>query len=188
MHPILKNRRSPVLFSDKKIAKEDILGIFEAARWSPSSSNQQPWRYIIAPKDKPEDFQRLFNCLTAGNKLWVKNVPLLCISIAEVISDYNYKENRYAFHDVGLSTSFLIFQAMSLGIYVHVMGGFNPDMAVESLNIPERFSPVAMIAMGYPADSPEGFPAELITKEKRKRVRKEIPEILFNGLWGNNFE
>ncbi len=188
IHPILQKRRSPVLFSEKKLNRNDIQSIFEAARWSPSSSNQQPWRYIAALKENSDDFQRLFNCLTEGNKLWVKNVPFLCLSVAEVVSDYNFKENRYAWHDVGLSTACIIFQSMSLGIYAHVMGGFNAEMAAETLQIPDRFKPVAMFALGYPAESITGFPQELIAKENKTRTRKEISDILYVGMWGRKFD
>ena len=186
LNKILKERRSPVLFSDELIDENDLRSIFEAARWAPSSNNQQPWRFIVAAKDDSEEFERLFNCLNENNKIWVKKVPVLCLTIQETISDYNYKENKYAKHDVGLSTACMIFQAMSLGIFAHIMGGYNSDMAIRMLSIPERFSPVAMIAFGYPAKSKSGFDSVLIEKESRPRKRKSISEIVYHGKWGVN--
>jgi nitroreductase len=79
----------------------------------------------------------------------------------------------------------LIFQGMSLGIYVHIMGGFDSQLARSKLKIPERFDPVAMFALGYPAKSTEGFEKELVERELRPRKRKDINEILYIGKWGN---
>ena len=81
----------------------------------------------------------------------------------------------------------LIFQAMSMGIYVHIMGGFDPELAIKILSIPERFEPVAMFALGYPAESTKGYPQKLIDKEKKERIRKDIREIMFYGIWKGEF-
>jgi nitroreductase len=187
IHSLISNRRSPVLFSSRKITGADLLSLFDAARWAPSSRNQQPWRYIIASSKTPEEYLRLLKCLTEENKKWAHIAPVLGISIAERISDYDNKLNIYARHDVGLSTATLILQAMSIGIYVHIMGGFDPEMAIDSLSIPARFEPVAMFALGYPAEATEGFPQELIDHEKKERTRKNIGEILFYGKWEVKF-
>ncbi len=184
MHPLIRNRRSPVIFSGKSIPREDLLSLFDAARWAPSSNNQQPWRYIIAARETPEGHSGLLKCLSQGNRRWAKFAPVIGISIAETISDYNNKPNTFARHDVGLSMATLIFQAMSKGIYVHIMGGFEPEMAIESFSIPERFEPVTMFALGYPAENVRMFPQELIKREKKERVRKNVEEILFYGRWG----
>lgn len=188
MHPLIRNRRSPVIFSDKNMPGEDILSLFDAARWAPSSNNQQPWRYIIATRETPEEYSGLMKCLRKGNRKWAKFAPVIGISIAETISDFNNKPNTFARHDVGLSMATLIFQAMSKGIYVHIMGGFEPETAIDSLSIPGRFEPVAMFALGYPAETTEGFPQELIEREKKERTRKGIEEILFYGKWGGIFK
>jgi nitroreductase len=187
IHPFISNRRSPVLFSDKSIAGEDLLTLFDAARWAPSSRNQQPWRYVISKRETPEEHSRLLKCLAEGNKIWAEFAPVLGVSISESISGYKNKQNIYAWHDVGLSMATLIFQAMSIGIYVHIMGGFDSEMARRTLNIPERFEPVAMFALGYPAESTKGFSQELIDREKKERKRKNIEEFLFYGRWGGEF-
>ncbi|MBN2212897.1 MAG: nitroreductase family protein [Bacteroidales bacterium] len=187
IHPLISKRRSPVLFSGRSISREDLIDIFEAARWAPSSNNQQPWRYIIATRETPDEHSGLLSCLSEGNILWAKFAPVLGISIAESISTYKNRKNRFARHDVGLSMAFLIIQAMSSGIYTHVMGGFDPELAIESLSIPERFEPVAMFALGYPAENVMEFPRDLIDREKKERSRKNISEILYYGKWQRSY-
>jgi len=187
IHTLIRTRRSPVLFSKKSISAEDLTDMFDAARWAPSSRNQQPWRYIVAARETPGEYSGLLSCLADGNRLWAKFAPVLGISIAESISGYKNRENIFARHDVGLSMATLIFQAMSAGIYIHVMGGFDPVLARKKLLIPDRFEPVAMFAAGYPAETTQGYPQELIDREQKERVRKNIGEILFYGKWDGNW-
>ncbi len=186
LHQFIEKRRSPVLFSQQLIGKDKLISLFEAARWAPSSYNIQPWRYIVSSKEYPEDFNRLYECLAEGNKEWTKNVPVLGLSIAETTSEYKFRTNKYAMHDVGLSMANLIFQGMSMGIYVHIMGGFDKELSREKLQIPGRFDPVAMFALGYPAKSTDNFSKELVKRENQRRRRKNINEFLFYGKWENN--
>jgi nitroreductase len=185
VHEYIKTRRSPVIFSDKPVEDSKLESLFEAARWAPSSYNQQPWRFIVTVKNNKEFYKRLFDCLSPANKLWAKNVPILILSIAESISGYNHKMNKYAFHDTGMAVCNLLFQATSLGLYVHQMGGYDNNKARKVLNIPDGFDPVAVIAVGYLAQSYDGFPAELIEREKSARVRKPLRDIVFYGTWEN---
>jgi len=184
IHELIKKRRSPVIFSDRPIEDEKLGLIFEAARWAPSSHNQQPWRFIITKKEDEDAFARLFNCLSPANRIWTKNVPVLALSIAETISGYNNKMNKYALHDVGLAVSNLIFQATALGLFVHQMGGYDNEKARNNLNIPHGFDPVAAIAIGYIASSYEGFPEELVKREKAARTRNPLSETVYDGVWG----
>lgn len=188
IHSIIKTRRSPVLFSNRTISREDLIDLFEAARWAPSSRNQQPWRYIIATKETPEEYSGLLSCLAEGNRLWAKFAPVLGISIAESVSEYKNRKNIYARHDVGLSMATLIFQAMSVDIHIHIMGGFDSEMARKNLSIPGRFEPVAMFAAGYPAENTSEYPQELIDREQEERVRKNVEDILFYGKWNGGFQ
>jgi nitroreductase len=186
IHELIKKRRSPVIFSDRPVEDEKLELIFEAARWAPSSNNQQPWRFIVTKKEDSNAFNRLFECLTPANQLWVKNVPVLALSIAETISGYNNKVNKYAFHDVGLAVGNLLLQATALGLYVHQMGGYDKEKARNNLGIPGGYDPVAAIAIGYIASSYEGFPEELVKKEKSPRKRRPLNESVYYGKWGNS--
>lgn len=187
INKLIKDRRSPVIFSGRPVEKEKLESMFEAARWAPSSHNQQPWRFIIAKKEDETDFNRLFDCLSPGNQLWVRTVPVLILSIAETISSYNQKVNKYAFHDVGLAVGNLLLQAAYMGLFVHQMGGYDNEKARNNLKIPHGYDPVAMIAVGYPAESYEGFPRELVEREKALRKRNPLSETVYGNIWGKSY-
>jgi nitroreductase len=179
---LLKKRRSIVSFSREMPTEEDLMLLFDAARWAPSSRNAQPWRFIYTTRDKTEDYDRFFDLLYEGNKFWAHSAPILALSVAEVISDYKNKPNRFAFHDLGMAVGNLLTQATSMGLYVHQMGGYDVDRARTSFDIPERFEPGAMMAIGYPGEI-DNLPMELKRRELQKRTRKNINEFVYNGSW-----
>jgi nitroreductase len=181
IHKDIINRKSIVAFSDKDINQDDLELLFEAAKWAPSSRNQQPWRFIYARKNMKE-YEVLFDLLNDTNKLWAGNAPVLVLSIAETISSYKQRPNYYAFHDLGLAMGNFLLQATSLGIYVHQMGGFDKDRAKSDLNLPDGFEPGAMIAIGYPGDV-ENIPEEVRHKDSAERKRKKLDEFVFKGKW-----
>jgi len=179
---MILNRRSTVAFSSKPIEQEKITDLFEAARLAPSSSNIQPWRFIYATQEDKEQFQVLFDCLAPGNQRWAKNAYMLVLSVAEQSYEYKdvYQSNKYAFHDVGISMGMLMVEAAYLGLVTHPMGGYDPEKARKDLDIPEMFTPVAMIAVGYPGTT-DDLPEDLIKREKSERKRKSLDEIVFRG-------
>jgi nitroreductase len=179
---LILNRRSTVAFSSKPIEQEKIKDLFEAARLAPSSSNIQPWRFIYATQDDKEQFQLLFDCLAPGNQRWVKNAYMLVLSVTEESYKYKdvYQSNKYAWHDVGTSMGMLMVEAVYQGLVTHAMGGFNHEQARLKLDIPELFSPVAMIAVGYPGTT-DGLSEDLIQREKSERKRKSFDEVVFRG-------
>ena len=80
VHDLIAARWSPYAFSDRPVAKEDLLSLFEAARWAPSSYNEQPWSYLLATKDEPREFERMLSCLVEGNQVWAKAAPVLALA------------------------------------------------------------------------------------------------------------
>ncbi|MFW5821641.1 MAG: nitroreductase family protein [Bacteroidota bacterium] len=184
---LIKKRKSIVSFSPEIPTQEEIALLFDAARWAPSSRNAQPWRFIYATRKYGEEYDRFFNLLYEGNQLWAHSAPVLALSVAEVISEYKSKPNRYAFHDLGMAVGNLLTQATSMGIYVHQMGGFDVEGARKAFNIPERFEPGAMIAIGYPGEI-DHLPMELKRRELQKRTRKEVDEIVFRGTWNGSLD
>ncbi len=126
--PELQQRWSPVIFSGKPIPAELLDRLFEAARWAPSSSNEQPWSFVTATAAEPELFARLAGCLHAGNA-WAKQAPVLALSVARSMLAGTTKPNRYAFHDTGMAVGGLLAQATAEGLFVHQMGGFDVDKA-----------------------------------------------------------
>ena len=183
VHLAVKKRKSIVSFSGQEIEDEDLRLLFEAARWAPSSYNQQPWRFIIAKKEEREEFQTFVDLLSEGNRSWAPSAPVLVLSLAEVVNEYNNKINRFAFHDLGIAVGNLLFQATSMGLGVHLMGGYDVEKAKTVLNIPDNFEPAAMMAIGYQGEI-DHLPVELKRRELAKRTRKEVDEIVYTAKWG----
>jgi nitroreductase len=183
LHDYISHRKSTVLFSPEPIYGDVINELFEAARWAPSSMNAQPWRFVYALKKDPW-FDTMLACLDAKNQEWAKNAPMLMLTCAEVIFEHNNRENIYAWHDTGMAYANFVFQATSLGLSVHPMGGFNRELAREAVQLPANIAPVAMVAIGYKSDSTD-FAPHLMNKENRQRVRKPLVEIVFQGRFGN---
>lgn len=182
LNPLIEKRRSTVSFSNKPVEGQKIHLLFEAARWAPSSFNEQPWRFIYGVKDEENSFQKLFDCLMEGNKQWVKNAPLIVLSLAKQAFDLDGRPNSYALHDVGLASENLMIQAVQMGLMVHPMGGFDKKKAIADLSIPDGFEPVAMIAVGYPGDVND-LSDDLRKREQSERVRKAQDEFVFRGQW-----
>jgi len=178
----IKIRRSPVSFSNELIPEADMNLLFEAARWAPSSYNQQPWRFIFATREDNDAYQRLFELLVPANQEWAVSAPVLMLSVAEIIPENRSKENRFAFHDLGMAVGNLLIQATSMGIYVHQMGGYDVEKARKDMLIPDRYEPAAMFALGYPGEV-DSLPMELKRRELAKRTRNEISTFAFKNSW-----
>ena len=180
---ILRRRWSPRAFSDQTVAPEKLLSLFEAARWAPSSFNEQPWYFVVATKEKPEDHASLLSCLVEGNQRWARQAPVLMVSVAKLNFDKTGKPNRHAFHDVGLAVENMIVQATALGLFVHQMAGFSPEKVREIYGVPAGFEPVAAIAIGYGLAQDELLEASR-EYELAARSRKPVNSFVFEGRWG----
>ena len=183
IHDLLRRRWSPRAFSDRRVDPAIMRSLLEAARWAPSSYNEQPWSFIVATKDDPVEFGRLLSCLVEGNIQWAQHAPVLMVSVARLSFEDDGKPNRHAFHDVGLAVANLIVQATALGLVVHQMAGIFPDKIRELYGIPEGYEAVAGIALGYPGD-PQSLPEGLRKRELAPRERKPLTEFVFTGRWG----
>ena len=180
---LLKQRWSPRAFAERPVEIEKLLSLWEAARWSASCANQQPWYFIVATREDAVEYARLLSCLRETNQQWAAHAPVLMVSVAKLAFDMNGQPNRYAFHDVGLAVANLIVQATALGLCVHQMAGFYPDKVRELYGVPDGFEPVADIVLGYPGD-PAILPADLQQRELALRVRKPLETFIFQGTWG----
>lgn len=183
IHDLLARRWSPRAFDERSVGVDTLRTLFEAARWAPSSSNEQPWHFIVATKDHETEWNRLFNCLVEGNQKWAFRAPVLILSVAGMHFEDDGKPNRHAFHDTGLATENLVLQATASGLVAHQMAGFNVEKARADLRIPAGYEPVAMIAIGYPGN-PESLPERLRERELQPRSRRPIGEWTFWGQWG----
>jgi nitroreductase len=183
IHDLLARRWSPRAFDERLVEADSLRALFEAARWAPSSSNEQPWRFIVATKDHETEWNRLFDCLAEGNQKWAVRAPVLILSVASKNFEEDGKPNRHALHDTGLATENLVLQATAGGLVAHQMAGFDIEKARANLLIPSDYDPVAMIAIGYPGN-PDILPDRLRERELRPRSRRPIKESTFRGQWG----
>jgi nitroreductase len=186
-HPImdvLKKRWSPYVFSEKPVSAADLQSLFEAARWAPSSYNEQPWSYIVATKEDPEQFEKVLSCLVEGNQGWAKSVPVLALGVITNSFKMNGKPNKAAQHDLGLASSDLVTEATSRGLHVHQMIGILPDNARAIFAIPEGSEALTGIAIGYAGDSSKA-PDALRQRDEAARKRKALAEFVFAGKWGS---
>lgn len=180
---LLARRWSPRAFDERLVATDLLRTLFEAARWAPSSSNEQPWRFFVVSKDNETAWNRLFECLAEGNRKWAFRAPVLVLLVAGMNFEDDGTPNRHAFHDTGLATENLLLQATSSGLVAHPMAGFDVEKARADLQIPAGYEPVAMIAIGYPGD-PVILPERLRERELQARSRRPIGEWTFSGEWG----
>jgi nitroreductase len=184
IHDLISHRWSPRAFDPRPIPPKELKCLFEAARWSASSYNAQPWYYIVATKDDPENFRKVLSTFVEFNQSWAKNAAAVAISVAGHKMAHDGSQNRHAFHDVGQASATLALEAASHGMQVHQMAGINPEKAREVFGIPADFEAVAGIAIGYPGDPltlPEG---RLRDQETGARQRKPASEFVFTGKWG----
>src|SRR5680860_1156338 len=170
IHELFKKRWSPRAFSDKRIERDMLRQLFDAARWAPSSYNEQPWRFIAATKDQPKEYERLSRVMNEKNRAWATSAPLLCLTLAKNDFEKFDRPNKHALHDVGQAISYFTIEAMRHDIYVHQMAGILPDKAYELFHISEHYTPVTMVAAGYIGD-PEDLPENFQKMERAKRNR-----------------
>lgn len=183
IHDLLRNRWSPRSFADRPIEPAKLRSLLEAARWAPSSYNEQPWAFLVATRDQPQEYQRLLCCLVEFNQSWAYSAPVLMLAVAHLVFDRNQKENRHAFHDVGLAVGNLTLQATAEGLGVHQMAGILVDKVRQEYGLPADWEPVSGIAIGYPGD-PDQLSEQLREREVAPPARKPLSSFVFTGQWG----
>ena len=180
VHEIIATRRSPRSYSDvATINDDDLTAILEAARWAPSASNGQPWRFFVG-KRGDEVFTQILSSLGDFNRSWAKNSSSLILvagkttkSDGSIHADYQY--------DCGLAVAQLVIETHHRGLVAHQMTGFDKAIAQEVLSIAPELLPVVVIAVGT-QDSPEKLAGPLLEREVAKRVRLPLSELVIKGL------
>jgi nitroreductase len=183
VHEFIRERWSPRAFSKKALPAEELRSLFEAARWAPSSSNEQPWAFVVATKDDQATFAKLLSTLVEANQVWAMHAPVLAIAISELAFARTGQPNRNAFYDTGGAVAHLSTEATARGLFVHQMAGFDPKKAVELFSIPNGWEPIAAFVIGYPGD-PESLPQPLRDRELVPRTRKPLVDFVMSGSWG----
>jgi nitroreductase len=184
---VLAKRWSPRAFASKPVDNETISQLFEAARWTASCFNEQPWRFIVATKEKPTEYEKVLSCLVEFNQMWAQSAPVLLIVVASENFERNGKPNRHGWYDTGQAMATLTVQATMLDLYLHQMAGFSPEKARETFNIPAGYEPIAAAAIGYMGDADQ-LPDKLGEAELAPRTRKPLSDVVFSGTWGQSSE
>lgn len=179
----VKERWSPRSFSETPVEPEKLQSLFEAARWSASAMNEQPWRFILGIKGDPT-WDKLFDCMVEWNQKWAVHAPVLLMAISKDFYTDSGKKNDYSAYDTGQSMAQLSIQAVSLGVYVHQMAGFSAEKAIKHFSIPEGYTPLTLAAIGYPGD-PEILTEPYKSRETEARVRNDFAEFVYSESFKN---
>jgi len=187
LHDLLALRWSPRAIDTRPVTREQLVALFEAARWAPSCFNDQPWSFVVGVKGEGardgNAWQIVHDLLVPQNQVWASRAPVLALSIARTNFAFNGKPNRHAFHDTGAAALALSVQAQALGLVVHQMGGFDVAGAQRVLALPKDHEAVAALAIGHPA-APDVLPPELAARETAPRERRALATVLFGGTFG----
>lgn len=175
IHELISDRWSPRAFSDKTIDQQDLMRLFDAARWAASSMNEQPWKFFYGHRGTSA-FDAILATLMEGNQEWANDAAVLVAVTGKTHHDYKSKPNRTWQYDLGLAVGNLTLQATSMGIYLHQMGGVHLDKMNEALQLPDNYEPFVAIALGY-----KGDPDQLSDKNKKsetaERSRNDLSEV-----------
>lgn len=183
INSLVAKRWSARAFSDRPVEKQKIMSLLEAARWAPSSSNEQPWRFIVfTSENNKERLDEARSVLSEGNS-YARKAPVLMCAVAKRTYTHSDRENRHHMHDVGAATAYMFLEAYNQGLAMHVMGGFDAEKARQLFEIPQGFEPATMIAVGY-YRNPEMLSEKPREKELAPRSRKAVGEWAFLGRWG----
>jgi nitroreductase len=183
---IIAKRWSARAFSTKPVENSKLLSILEAARWAPSSRNEQPWRYIVFTNENPDMLKKAQTVLKEIND-YARRAPILICAITKKTYSENGNPNRLYFHDLGAANENMFLEAFNQGLIMHEMGGFDVQKAREVFNVPEDFEVGIMIAIGY-QDTYHVLPDRLREKAFTPRVRKPLSEIVFIEKMGNGIK
>lgn len=182
---MIARRWSPRAFDpEKPVTKGQITALCEAARWAPSCFGDEPWRYVVFDRGSDATaWEAALACLAEKNQRWARNAPLLFLAVAAEQFSRNGKPNRWGQYDTGAASENLCLQATAMGLATHQMGGFDADGARRRFAIPDEFTPMAMIAVGHPADVGT-LDEEFRTAEQAERSRSPLQQRFFAGRWG----
>lgn len=169
LHPLMAQRWSPrALDPDHELGAPQLAALLEAARWAPSASNSQPWRFAVAYRGTAE-FDALLAALTDGNRQWAKNASALIVAVAETVAPDGARR-PWAVYDTGQAVAHLTLQGAAEGLVTHQMGGFDPPSVTDLLDLPSTTTPLVVVAVGrHDTDVPLDDPARARDASPRRR-------------------
>lgn len=178
VHPLIKQRFSPRAFTADTLTDQELLTLFEAASWAPSSMNEQPWRFRYAHRGSA-GFEALRATFSAGNQPWAPNAAAIVAISAVTHHARNGAPNATWQFDTGLAVGNMLIQATSMGLYGHILGGFDHDAAIEQLGLDTgNEAIIATLVLGR-LGSAESLPEPYLTRERTPRSRKPVSESAF---------
>jgi nitroreductase len=183
-HPILDlflKRWSPRAMTGEPLSDQELMTLFEAGRWAPSTYNEQEWRFLYAKNGSPQ-WATHFNLLVEGNQAWCKDAAVLVVVLSKKTFTQNGKPNPVHTFDSGAAFENIALQAAHMGLVCHGMMGFNQSKARNDLKVPEDYAVEAMFALGRPGD-PNSLPDALKEREVPSD-RKPLKEIVCEGAFG----
>jgi nitroreductase len=178
VNDLFLRRWSPRAYSSKDVSAADLKALFEAARWSASSNNEQPWRFLVGRKGDPT-YQKILNALVPFNQSWAGNAPILFVGVTRKTFTKDSSANPYHLHDLGAANTTLMLQATAAGLHAHSMAGIDRDQIRASFAIPSDYEVGAVTAVGYLGD-PDTLPEQTKQRELATRERKPLTEIVFS--------
>lgn len=176
--PIFVERWSPRAMSGEPVTREELMRLFEAARWAPSSYNGQPWRFVYALRDT-DAWDRFFPWMVEFNQGWTKNAGALVLVVSRKTFEHNGKPATTHSFDTGAAWQNLALQGTRQGLVVHAMQGFDYDAAAETLDLPDHYAVECLVAVGRPGEA-DSLGDDLAEQEK-PNGRKSVAEIAFEG-------
>jgi nitroreductase len=174
-------RHSPRAIADKPLEKDVLMSLFEAARWAPSSYNNQPWRYVYAFKGS-QAWQDLQDFLVPQNRLWTLNAPAVIVALSHNLFSYNNRPSRTHSFDAGSAWVSLALQAADMGLVAHAMEGFDYDGVRSYLAIPDSYTVEAMIVVGYPGNVND-LPSDLQKGDLELTGRMSVEDFAFQDTF-----
>lgn len=178
IHPLILNRWSPRAMTGEEINDKELMPLFEAARWAPSSYNNQHWRFLYAKRETPE-WETFFNLMVPANQEWTKNASVLLVIVSKNTFDSNGKTARTHSFDTGAAWMALALEGTHRGLVVHGMEGFNYDKAKKDLGIPDGYTVEAMAAIGK--RGPKKVLTEKWQKSESPNSRRPLEEMIMKG-------
>jgi nitroreductase len=178
VHPLILNRWSPRSMTGEEMSEKELMALFDAARWAPSSYNAQPWRFLYARRNTPS-WPLFFNLMIEFNQGWTKNASALALAISTKNFEHNNKPAHTHSFDTGAAWMAMALEGAWRGYVVHGMEGFDFEKARKDLNVPDDYQVEALIAIGKRAPVSQ-LPPEL-QKREVPSTRKAIEEIAIEG-------
>jgi nitroreductase len=180
--PAILQRWSPRSFVARDVNTADLKKLFEAARWAPSSYNEQPWRFLVGFRGS-NTYNKIFSSLLDFNQGWAGKAPVLILGAAKTKFSHNENPNGFAFYDLGAASAYLVLQAATLGLSTHQLAGYDQAAARAALGIPENYILGAVIALGYQGEPAALINQQLLAQEIAPRERKPLSDFVFSE-WG----